>query len=381
MTPSEFETLLTSYTSGTCSQEERELVESWYTHAAEHSDMPPLDAAELAFYRQKIWNGLEQPQPLHAESHRAGRKLWLKFAAAASVLIAVFAGYQFLGHKSPKPKLTAVRTAPDILPAANKAFLVLPDGREVNISNLTEGTVAQFGHMTVRVKGKGVISYKIHPSVRAADRDIWYTIKTPAGGQWPVVELPDGTKVHLDAASSVSFPLSFAGRRTVSMTGQVFFQVVHDESRPFHVRANGIDIEDLGTDFNVKAYPDEQEVETTLVEGLVRVSKDTRKVMLVPGQQAVSRSKDARLERRQADVIGVLAWKNGVFHFDHTSIEEVMQQLARWYKVEITYRKDVSEVTFTGDLPRNLKLSRLLEMLSVTGLRFKVDGRKIEVTN
>jgi ferric-dicitrate binding protein FerR (iron transport regulator) len=219
------------------------------------------------------------------------------------------------------------------------------------------------------------------------------TISTPRGGQYQVV-LPDGTKVWLNASSSLRFPTAFnGGERAVDLAGEAYFEVTK-ESTPFKVHVypsatsiaagNGghpaHTIEVLGTHFNVNAYDDESALEATLLEGSIKLEKGNEQVLLKPGQQAISaRAGGAIRVIPDADVDAAIAWKDGYFQFDGAGIEAVMRQLARWYDVDVRYEGPVTERQFAGQMPRGVNLSEVLRILEESNVHFRIEGKKLVV--
>jgi ferric-dicitrate binding protein FerR (iron transport regulator) len=206
------------------------------------------------------------------------------------------------------------------------------------------------------------------------------TITTPRGGKYELT-LADGTTVTLDAASSIRYPVAFTGReRRVEITGQVYFEVAHNQSKPFRVQASDQTVEVLGTHFNINAYPDEADLRTTLLEGSVRITKAQASAILKPGEQAITSDQSTLIRVRDADTEAAVAWKEGHFHFSHADIPTVMRQLARWYDVEVAYVGSIPKRSFSGNINRNTKASVALEILSVSNVHFKIEGKKIIVT-
>ncbi|MBG6234968.1 hypothetical protein IWX76_001536 [Pedobacter sp. CAN_A7] len=353
----EFNTLLEKYTAGICSHEELMLLESWYLAKAKQNPEPSLSAEDLYFYKKAIWKDIQR------NTQKTHRPRWPAILAAASVILILTFGFYHLFNQQLETTTKPAKTLnKDLLPGSNKAVLILSNGKQISLSDST------------------TLSYKNGSHPLGYSPSGYNTIQTPNGGQWPSIELPDGTKVFLDAASSVTFPVSFDKERKVTLTGQAYFQVVHQSKKPFFITVKGLTIEDLGTDFNVNAHDDEPTVKTTLIEGSVSVSNKSQKIILIPGQQATATAGNGKIIASEANVEEVLAWKNGLFQFNRTPIAVVMLQIARWYNVDIVYKNDVSNITFTGNLPRNLKASRLLEMLSITGLHFNIGDKKIIVS-
>jgi len=310
------------------------------------------------------------------------RSRWRWAAAACFAALAALGMYRW--YDAPAGKAHAVAAAPeaspaDIRPGGNKAVLTLGNGTQVVLDSLEPGAVVAQGNTRVTKTGGGEISYQA-PGSRDESKTISYnTLATPAGGQYQVT-LPDGTKVWLNAASSLRYPTRFQGTtRNVEVTGEAYFEVAAVSDMPFVVTHGAVQIRVLGTHFNVNAYRDREKLKVTLVEGSVKVlDTDTREGRLVrPGEQATLDGDGHIALDRDADVEEALAWKNGLFQFTGTGIDEVMDEIARWYNVEVSYSGTITQ-QFYGKMPRSASLSDVLRMLEMTeGVRFTVQGRKI----
>jgi transmembrane sensor len=225
------------------------------------------------------------------------------------------------------------------------------------------------------------------------------TISTPRGGQYQIV-LSDGTKVWLNAASSLKFPAVFGGdMRQVELSGEAYFEVAKDKSRPFKVQAGASLVEVLGTHFDIMAYGDEKAIRTTLLEGSVKMEKGKMEngkmvrgemgkekmengapeTLLQPGQQGVLDINSGMLSSKEANVKAAVAWKDGYYFFDRTSTEDVMRQIARWYDVEIVYQGAIPRDEIVGRIPRTANVSEVLHIMELIGIHFKIAGRKIIV--
>jgi ferric-dicitrate binding protein FerR (iron transport regulator) len=213
-----------------------------------------------------------------------------------------------------------------------------------------------------------------------AANDVMYnTMNTPPGGQYKL-KLPDGTNVWLNAASSITYPTAFMGKdRTVTITGEAYFEVANDRLKPFHVKVNEMDVEVFGTHFNVNAYNDEPAVKTTLLEGSVKVSKYAASVILKPGEQTSVSQSSYPSQPIPVETDLVMAWKNGLFNFNKVSLQDVMKQIARWYDVQIVYQGEIRPKKFGGEIQRDLNLSEVLEGLKETGIHFRIEGKKLIV--
>jgi len=382
MNQTELKGLLDKYINGTCSKEETVLLESWYLSKSKQDKWTLKDDGELYLYKKLIWENIQQNTGVSQNlKDRRSYQLWSKILVAASIVCVLSVGSYYMFYENPKEQISQNKDVKhDLLPGMDKAVLVLSNGKQISLGSAQNGVIAKEENTLVQKNGSNVLSYKESAQYsNNKGQPAYNTIRTPNGGQWPIIELPDGTKAILDAGSSISFPVSFNQERKVTITGQVYFQVVHNSNKPFRVAVNGVTIEDIGTEFNVNAYNDEPLVKTTLIEGSISVVKKTQKMVLEPGQQAITEPGTDRIRSREVNIEEVVAWKNGLFQFNHTNIDVVMRQIARWYDVEIVYKDDVSDVSFSGNLSRNLKASRLLEMMSVTGLHFKIENKKIIV--
>ncbi|WP_409142202.1 FecR family protein [Pedobacter helvus] len=310
------------------------------------------------------------------------RKLWTRIAAAASLLLILGAGVFFYTKRDLVKPGTELAAVQDVAPGSNKAFLTLADGRRIELTGAGNGQLATQGGLVLSKTADGQLVYEVKNDDGAAeDVMLSNTVETPRGGQYQV-KLPDGTRVWLNAASKLEYPLNFknAKERTVRLQGEGYFEVAKDKLRPFVVRSAGQQVRVLGTHFNISAYGDEFSVKTTLLEGSVKVSiegKAEGKVM-VPGEQAVLTG--GALKVSEVDVKEAAAWKNGEFIFEQETIGSIMRKLSRWYDVEVVYEDNLADKTFSGSMSRFETVSQVLSKIEMTDLvRFKVEGRRIIV--
>jgi len=308
-----------------------------------------------------------------------------RIAAAASIILCLSIGGYFILNR-PQPQPIAQNKTNDLAPGGNKAILTLAGGRQISLTDAKLGLLASQGSTVINKTADGEIVYKTH-SVPSIGGETYNTITTPRAGKWEVT-LPDNSKVWLDACSSIHFPAAFTGtNRTVEITGQAYFEVVHNAAKPFRVTCNGQTVEDIGTHFNINAYPDEPIIKTTLLAGAVKVSNNAYARILKPGQQSIIDQTHRIQVLNDANTGEAIAWKNGLFRFDNAGIAAVMRQVARWYDVDIQYEADIPQRHFSGDISRSVNASKLLEILSYTGVHFKIEaapdgrqGKKIIVT-
>ncbi len=306
------------------------------------------------------------------------RKSWFKVAAAAVLLIGAFAIYKLIGISKPELPIAKVEnTKQDVAPGGNKAILTLADGSTIILDTAANGKLTQQGNSNIVKLNNGQLAYN---TLNEKPTEIVYnTISTPRGGQYQLT-LADGSKVWLNAASSLRFPASFTGNeRKVEITGEAYFEIAKNASMPFIVSANGLNVEVLGTHFNINSYADEAAITTTLLEGAVKVSKGNALQLLSPGQQAQVTNNGPIRVSKIIDVEEVMAWKNGSFVFNSTDIENIMRQISRWYDVDVSFDGSISKELFSGIVSRTSKLSQVLKIMERAGVKFKIEGKRIEV--
>lgn len=300
---------------------------------------------------------------------------WRKIAVAASIFVAIGIGTLVLFQKREQsPVMVASKGSNDKEPGKTGAILTLSDGSKIVLDSAGNGLLANQNNTAVSKKNGGVV-YK-------AGRDaqvVYNTMTTPRARQYNL-ELSDGTKVWLNASSSITFPTSFeANERKVTLTGEAYFEVAKDKKRPFRVLVNDMQVNVLGTHFNINAYTDEAAVNTTLLEGSVLLAEKDKKVLLKPGQQAQKQKSGAIVVNDKVNLDEVMGWKNGVFYFENASLQTVLRQLSRWYDVDVVFEKGIPERTFEGEIQRNLQLSQVLKILEKNKVHFKIDGNVLKV--
>ena len=293
-----------------------------------------------------------------------------------AILITGILLWQLAGTgKSATSPTPAVQLTEQIKPGQDKAYLVLADGREILLDSAGNGNLAVQGSTRV-VKQGDFISYK---NSDPAPAPVYNIIRTPRGGQFKL-ELADGSRVWLNAASSLRFPTSFSnGPRIVQLTGEAYFEVKSDSKQPFTVEVGAMKVDATGTRFNINAYPDEGGILTTLAEGIVSVRSTNSSVTLKPEQEVMTSQNGSMKPVRTADLESTLAWTNGKFVFNGSDVPSIMRQIGRWYDVEVTYLGPVKKETFTGMVSRQSDISRVLRIMEAGGIRFRVEKNKIMV--
>lgn len=363
--------------------------ESQRSAYTEMQEMPVIESAMQAFHRydesaalDDVWLRIGEKE---WQQKGKVRRLWLRaVAAAAVVLVAGSAALYIFSHKHRQTPGTSVaaRYKSDALPGGNRAVLELADGSLIGLDSAGSGTLAMQGNSRIVKAEDGVVAYDDHAAQDAAVQS-WNRVSTPRGGQYQIA-LPDGSKVWLNAASSLRFPVAFkGGERLVELSGEAYFEIAADAARPFRVAVTApgkgpMTVDVLGTQFNIQAYGDEPLRTATLVSGKVRVSNGGSAEVLAPGQQAVLKGSH-QLTVQEADIDAATAWKNGLISLENASIEEIMRQVERWYDVDVVYEGEVNQ-QFLGKIPRSMKLSDILKVLESTGwVHFEVNGRTVTV--
>jgi len=301
--------------------------------------------------------------------------VWKYTAAAAIVILGSFALYSSLQHILDKKEPLVYHN--DVLPGGDKATLILADGSQIALDHKTAGRLATQGSISIEKEANGQIVYLIRGNGEKQIQQL-NTLATPAGGKFSLI-LSDGSKVWLNASSSIKFPVAFArDSRRVEVVGEAYFEIEKDTTRPFYVKNGSSEIKVLGTHFNVMAYPDEYRSELTLLEGAVQFSKDGHTELLKPGKQILFAESNSQTKQVDANIEEVMAWRNDLFVFNNTSIDEIMKELVRWYDVKIKYEGEKPDISFTGIIPRNANVSKVLKALELTGdVAFGIENKVI----
>lgn len=389
------EALIRKYLAGTCTDDEKALVESWHLkELAENTFVP--DEEQINKAHQHIQVALDQH--LQATRKRTVIKRTLFRVAAAAIVAGLIFTVAYLYYiEVPKNNMAVQDKQPAILPGGDGAVLTLADGSKIVLDSLGNGQLpAQPGANVLLNKGQLVY----HPNSSNITTASFNTISTPRGRQFKIA-LPDGSLVWLNSASSLRYPTVFTGsERKVFVTGEAYFEIKPlipkgGKKIPFNVSittASGTslgEVEVLGTHFNINAYEDEEVVRTTLLEGKVRMTGGDKEVILQPGEQvSLSLTSPARPDGRSGGQLSqpvpvqtdaVVAWKNGVFNFQDATLEQVMRQLARWYDLEVVYEKGIPNIEFEGEMNRQNELTSVLHSLERLGVHFKIQGRHLTV--
>jgi transmembrane sensor len=372
--------LLQRYLEGDASQEEMIMLEQWYQQLVdagewnwEEGEKDQLGAAMEARLLRRIGSG-------GTASPRIGAlRLTLRRLSVAAILLLAIAGVWLLFTRKASQPLASLqqRYRNDVKPGRNAALLTLAGGRTVVLDDSAPKTIGRQGNAVI-LNDSGSLVYQAKTG--KASEIFYNTLTTQKGNQYHLT-LPDGTKVWLNAASSITYPTVFAGKdRRVAISGEAYFEVTKNQQQPFIVQQGDMSVQVLGTSFDVNGYGDEAALKTTLVEGKVRVEKGAAASLLEPGQQAVIPNGHGAISiDHNPDIEAVLAWKNGSFSFKDAGIAAIMQQVQRWYDVDIVYEANITK-HFVADIPRNVALSQLLQLLEATDqVHFRIEGKKVIV--
>ncbi|WEK19938.1 MAG: DUF4974 domain-containing protein [Candidatus Pedobacter colombiensis] len=391
--------LLDRYLNDKCTPLEQQQVENWL--AAYHNDDNGWQ--KMNIQQKEIWldalftdinNIIDTPQQQTKTLNNyrfIRRKI---FTAAAAILILSTIGIYFFAIRNQQPHSKSdITYKNDIGPGKNQATLTLADGRKIILSDTTKGELATEAGVSITKTKDGQIVYQVNSEI--SDKQYTKlatktnTIATPRGGQYQI-NLPDGTKVWLNAASTLQYPTFFGPlkERKVILSGEAYFEVAKDKTKPFIVVTARQEVEVLGTHFNVNSYEDNAIVKTTLLEGSVRISpyhlsKGSKLSMLAPqilkpNEQAILT--DGNLKIQEADIKEAVAWKNGYFIFNDENLGSIMHKISRWYDVDVSFQDNTTQVSFIGVVSRAKNISSVLQLIEETGnVHFKIDGRRITV--
>jgi ferric-dicitrate binding protein FerR (iron transport regulator) len=387
--------LLQRYRMGSCTKEEKLIVESWLASLTEEGCWEWTTQEKQAFkdmLQTRIGKEIDEAEAVPVVPKR--RFPLLRFVAAAAVILVMGAGAYSLFFRDAQKKDPLVKKADpppdnDIQPGENGAVLTLANGEKIILDSAGNGMLAIQSDVKVINKG-GQLIYDSKSS--SSDELVYNTISTPRARQFKL-QLSDGTRVWLNAASSIRYPARFAqDSRTVEISGEAYFEVASRQAAngatkvPFLVKIlsatddDGGTVKVTGTAFNINAYEDESFIKTTLVEGSIHFKKGNAEKWLMPGEQAQLNKKGAIKIIKNANVEAETAWKNGYFTYDKTDIQTVMKQLSRWYDIEVDYENGiVPDDKYWGDIQRDATLSNVLKVLEMSGLKFRVEGKKVTV--
>ncbi|MGF7079295.1 FecR family protein [Mucilaginibacter sp. UYCu711] len=373
--------LLEKFRKGTINADELVMLENWYLQWQPES--AAVSAEELEAIKEGVWQAI-QPQAKPFVS----KVLWPRIAAAASVLLILSVSiYYFTNTNQPKQKAVVVKQViPDVKPGGNRAMLTLANGQQIVLTDVKNGKLAEQGDITIDKTADGRVVYApLSAQMNAPGKLLYNTMTTPRGGQYNLT-LSDGTRVWLNAASSITYPVTFIGNeRRVVVNGEAYFEVAHNADKPFKVESFNQEITVLGTHFNVKSYDDDGGISTTLLSGSINLKNihSGEAKLLAPGQQAKIGRNTNTFTIKTVNPEDAISWKNGYFLFDNQEIKSIMKIMSRWYDIDIQYKNTMNEHDrFGGTFSRSSNLSETLQNLERVGkVHFIIQTKKVIVTD
>ena len=383
MTPEEYSTLYRKFLAGKCTPQERDLLLTYEDEINIQHFHNEEGLRNDALIKAEIYGRLAQQ--MKPQRNRFKLFSW-KYAVAASILILLSIGlFRYLDpkHETSALKGSQLAVKKTMEAGGNRATLTLSNGKEIDLTKIAKGTVYESAAVKITKTSSGAISYQVlATATEDGQAQSFHTIRTPRGGEYQLV-LQDGTKVWLNAVSSLRFPNKFIGsKRNVELIGEAYFEVAKNREMPFSVTVKNTRVNVLGTHFNIMGYPEDPSIQTTLLEGAVELSTAKQVLLLAPGEQGTVVSGKDEISKRKVNAEDMIAWKNGYFVFKKESIKTIMSKVARWYGAEIIYQGDVEHIRLGGTVSRAEEISDLLARLELTGaVNFKIEGRKIYVVS
>ncbi|WP_316833929.1 FecR family protein [Pedobacter nutrimenti] len=371
----DYEQLLERYKANDCTEEEIAFIESWYMTYQEGNLYESLSLSD----REKDLDAVRYSLGLEIPKKKV--QLWPRLAAAAAIFVVMGLGLYFYKSKGHHP---VSEYANDIASKGkNTATLTLANGERIKLSDAKVGKLADQAGIQISKTKDGQLMYEVKASV-GQTANTWNTLSTAKGEQYSV-GLPDGTKVWLNNVSSLTYPASFASskERRVQLKGEAYFEVAKDKFHPFVVKTQQQEVTVLGTHFNINSYTEDNQTTTTLLEGSVKVSAldGLQSKIIKPGEEVLNA--DHELQVRPANLKATMAWKEGYFRFNNENLENIMNQVSRWYDVDVVYagnRKELASLTFWGIVSRDKNVSEVLKMIErAEKVKFKIEGRTITV--
>ncbi len=395
MNKEDFLIILEKYNQGIATTEEESFLFAYYRlFDLEKNVLDKLDADAKQNLKNSIKEEIDKRifqsddiQSIEAKGYAVN--FYVRWLVAAMLIAVSSLGYFFYNrsiNKSVDSQEFVQKKEQKIVPGTNQALLTLENGEVIVLNNQKDGVVSQQSGVSVRKLKDGQLVYEMKETL--TENPVLNTVSTPKGGQYQLI-LADGSKVWLNAASSIKFPSAFGlTERLVEITGEVYFEVASDPLKPFKVKSENQLIEVLGTRFNVNTYRDELSSKTTLIEGKVSISKLTNgqanlrgSRIMKPGQQATVDKNSPDIILETVDIEQSVAWKNGYFKFDKADIQTVMRQICRWYDVEAEYRGKLSTDLFAGEIKRDEDVNKVLRIFQLSNIDVQIKGRKIIISN
>jgi transmembrane sensor len=380
----EIDELIVKLLNGTIAKDEKNILEKWINSSEANKEIvenfqnKEWVTTELGkmykFDKEAGWKIIQQAlKPKHKV--KVIRLPWRKIAVAASLVVCAGIGsYLVVKKNSASQVVKSSEIMNDAEPGRTGAILTLSNGQKIVLDDSKNGQLTNQNNTLVS-KTNGGLTYKAGKNAKI----VYNTMTTPKSRQYSL-QLADGTKVWLNAFSSITFPTVFSSNtRDVKLTGEAYFEVAKNKNKPFRVFVNDIRIKVLGTHFNVNAYGDEDNIKTSLLEGSILINQKNKGVLLKPGQQAQNDKSGGIIIKNNINTDEVMGWKNGVFYFENASLKVVLEQISRWYDVDVVFEKRVDSRKFEGEIERSLNLSQVLKILEKNKVHFKLEGKVLTV--
>lgn len=385
------EALIIKYLKGELTEEERGWLNAWREESPENESLFVELTDDIQLTRE--FNAfLEIDQEKGSQKLRAGmreqerdqpafrRRLYWSVAASVLLLIGSYWVYRTSTHPYPSHEEALAQAADVAAPSANNAVLTLASGEKIILDSAHNGVMATQGQVRLVKSADGEIAYKVE-GAGAGEAPLFNMLENPRGSKIVGITLSDGTKVWLNSESTLRYPTYFSGKeRKVEITGEAYLEVAHNAKQPFIVIKENTEVTVLGTRFNINTYQDEPSLRVTLLEGRVSVKHNGQSALLAPGQQAVITRSEGKISiADDTDTGDVIAWLNGQFVLDGTRLTSLMNQISRWYNVEVIYKTKIANKAFGGSISRDIPLSRMLEALRENEVNCRLEGGKVIV--
>ncbi len=376
-TKSDLVSIIRKYVGKKVSVEERKFLDTYYDHFDRQEDiLDSLSEEEKIILLNDIEQNIIRKINKKEKQKTILRSIYRPLIAASLLLTIGFATYFYFTINSLfDQKQEVVIKRSNLAPEEVKsAVLTLANGDHVILDDIKDGESVEDVGVGISKSSDGTLVYSIKNNYKNKQTLSYNTISTPKGGQYQV-NLPDGTKVWLNAESSLKYPTHFDQySREVELNGEAYFEVAKSKKKPFFVKAKNAQVKVLGTHFNISAYNDDEFMKTTLIEGSVMVKKSDNKTTLKPGSQAITYNTLPDITVKQVDIEEALAWKNGYFKFNGEDIRTVMKIITRWYDIKVEYEEDVKNEMFIGTISRFDSIEKLLKTIELTGgVHFKIE--------
>lgn len=381
--PPAIQPLIDKYLEGTASEQEKHTLQEWFlAEVPEEVTVILSEGDSEALLEQRMLARIHATIKGTAENQKPAktRRLWIRWAAAAILVLAIGSAAWFYYNGKLHQGITDPQLANNVdvaAPSVSRAVITLANGKQIFLDSAANGNLFDDKGVEVEKIADGQIVYKEDKSI-AGNANVYHTLTNPRGSRVIDVILSDGSHIWLNAESSLRFPVAFSdNERRIEITGEAYFEVSRDITRKFIVQANGVTTQVLGTHFNVNAYKDEPMRKVTLLEGLVSVSNGDKSVFIKPGQQA--QLEENISVANNVDIESVMAWKNGQFSFAGDDVASLMRKIEKWYDVDVVLEGDIPPAKFRGKFSRSNSIAETLRLLEASGIRFRIDGKKIFV--